>query len=196
MTTPTNHSEPQAPKGGMMRARQRPLIRLYKEAPSAAWIRDGACTVEDALHRTDPVHGELLIGTSLPIVAPLSVHSAVGGAHDGPNPGDYLAAALAGCFNSTMRIIADRLGIVLEHLHVSVKAELDVRGTLCVSSEVPVGFQRLTLTVEAQPAEGTPPEAMQMLLAMTDHCCVVMQTLRAGVRVETITTQGSLHCTQ
>lgn len=184
--TQTISPESSTPIGpnGMMRTRQRPLTRLYKQEPAAAWIQDGACTVEGHLHRNDPVHGELLIGTSQPIEAPLSIHSAVGGDHDGPNPGDYLSAALVGCVDSTLRIIANRLGIVLEDLSVRAKAELDVRGTLCVSPDVPVGFQRITLSVDARPAEGTPPEAMQALLAATEHCCVVLQTLRNGVQVD------------
>ncbi len=171
----------------MMRKRQRPLMHEYRRNPSAAWIQDGARTASGALRRNDPVHGELLIGTSQPISAPLSIHSAVGGDHDGPNPGDYLAAALVGCFDSTMRIIADRLGIELEELEVTARAEVDVRGTLCVSADVPVGFQRLTLSIDARPREGTPQAAMQTLLAATEHCCVVLQTLRSGVEVRTPT---------
>ncbi len=170
----------------MMRERQQPLMRRYREQPAAAWIHDGARTVTGASARHDPVHGELMIGTSQPLAAPLSIHSAVGGDHDGPNPGDYLSAALVGCFETTLRIIADRLGIALDHLSVSVEAEVDVRGTLCVSPEVPVGFQRMTLTVDARPAAGTPVKALETLLAATEHCCVVLQTLRNGVRVDTV----------
>lgn len=180
MTTQTNPTPRRAP---MMRERQRPLMRRYRDQPDAAWISDGARTVDGHLDRNDPVHGELVIGTSQPLTAPLSIHSAVGGDHDGPNPGDYLAAALAGCFDSTTRIIADRMGIVLEELAVAVRAEVDVRGTLCVSPDVPVGFQRLTLEVKARAAEGTAPQAMQMLFTAAEHCCIVLQTLRGGVEV-------------
>ena len=149
-----------APAGGGMRKRQQPLMQLYVQEPAAAWIHDGACTVDGSHRRLDPVHGQLRIGTSEPLTAPVSVHSAVGGDHDGPNPGDYLTAAMVGCFDTTLRIIADRLGIVLEELHVTAKAELDVRGTLRVSPDVPVGFQRIRLSVHARPAPGTPAEAL------------------------------------
>lgn len=169
---------------GMMRERHRPLMRLYSQEPAAAVIVDGARTTDGNPGDHDPVHGELLIGTSQPLRAPLSVHSAVGGDHDGPNPGDYLAAALVGCFDSTLRITADRLGIAFDSLQVSVKAELDVRGTLCVDREVPVGFRRMTLIVDARPAAGTSPESLQMAIRAAEHSCVVLQTLRHGVRVE------------
>jgi len=168
---------------GMMNRRHHPLVRLYREEPAAARIVDGARTAEGCAARNDPIHGELVIGTSQPLTAPLSIHSAVGGDHDGPNPGDYLSAALAGCFDSTMRIIANRLGIELEELSVSVRAEVDVRGTLCVAPDVPVGFQKLSLSVRARPAPGTAEQAMQMLLTATEHSCVVLQTLRGGVDV-------------
>ncbi len=188
--TKNNPASPTKAPQSMMRDRQRPLMRLYRQEPAAAVIHDGARTVSGALDRNDPIHGELLIGTSQPLTAPLSIHSAVGGEHDGPNPGDYLSAALVGCFDATMRIIADRMGIVLESLSVSVKATVDVRGTLCVSPEVPVAFQKMQLSVDAKPAEGTPPQAMEMLLAAAEHCCVVMQTLRGGVEVETLRAEG------
>lgn len=184
--TKNNPASPAKSPQSMMRDRQRPLMRLYRQEPAAALIHDGARTVPGALKRNDPIHGELLIGTSHPITAPLSVHSAVGGEHDGPNPGDYLSAALVGCFDATLRIIADRMGIVLEVLTVSAKATVDVRGTLCVSPDVPTGFQKIQLSVTAKPIEGTPPQAMEMLMAAAEHCCVVMQTLRGGVEVETI----------
>ena len=88
----------------MMRDRHRPLVERYKASPETARIRDGARTTPLSEHGCDPVHGQLVIGTSNPITAPVSIHSAVGGDHDGPNPGDYLAAALASCFDSTMRV--------------------------------------------------------------------------------------------
>ncbi len=169
---------------GMMRRRQRPLMRLYKTEPAAAVIFDGARTAPGALHRNDPVHGELIIGTSEPVHAPVSIHSAVGGDHDGPNPGDYLAAALVGCFDTTFRIIADRLEVRLEELSVSAKAEVDVRGTLCVSADVPVGFQRFAMSVRVRAAEGTSAETLEMLVAATEHCCVTMRTLRGGVPID------------
>lgn len=181
----TTHENQTTPKTeSMMRTRQRPLMRLYRQEPKAAQIVDGARTVPGAHRRHDAVHGELSIGTSNPIVAPLSIHSAVGGDHDGPNPGDYLGAALVGCFNSTLRVIADRLGIEIVDLNIEAKCEVDVRGTLCVDPDVPVGFTRIALSVDVVPAEGTPPEMIDMLIAGTEHCCVVLQTLKGGVKID------------
>ena len=169
---------------GLVRNRHRPLYRLYRQNPEAAWITDGARTSEANATSTDPLHGELIIGTSRPLRAPLAMHSAVGGDHDGPNPGDYLAAALAGCFDRTMRMVANRLDLPLVSLAVAVNAEVDVRGTLCVDPSVPVGFQKMVVTVDVCLGDGIAPQALTMLLQATEHSCVVAQTLRGGVDIE------------
>ncbi|MBV5331716.1 OsmC family protein, partial [bacterium] len=75
------------------------------------------------------------------IKAPVGVHSALGGVHDAPTPGDLLCAALAACQDSSIRMVANILGVELEHLQVKVTAQVDVRGALAMSQEVPVGFQ-------------------------------------------------------
>lgn len=185
MTRRSNDSDTlPANNDGMMRARQRPLMRRYKDEPEAALIADGACTVDGAWRRNDPVHGELRIGTSHPVTVPLSIHSAVGGDHDGPNPGDYLAAALVGCFDTTLRIIANRFGIEIATLSVSAVAEVDVRGTLCIDADVPVGFQRMTLNVDIAAAPGVEDEHVKMLIGATEHCCVVLRTLKRSLELE------------
>lgn len=81
----------------------------------------------------------------------------MGGDHDLPNPGDLLSAALAACLDSTIRIIADRNGVVLDHLVVDVRSEVDVRGTHMVDTSVPVGFQGITCDIRARAADGTDP---------------------------------------
>jgi uncharacterized OsmC-like protein len=138
--------------------------------------------VHDREH--DPFHG---------IVAPgeheargrFGIHRALGGDHDLPNPGDMLCAALAACLDSTLRIIADRLGIGIAFVEVAAHAEADVRGTLLVDRAVPVGFQRMQCSVQLQPAAGADPVKLQKLLVAAEHSCVVLQTMRRGVEVQT-----------
>ena len=113
------------------------------------------------------------------------IHNAVGGYHDLPNPGDILCAAVAACLDSTIRIIANRFGIVLTQLEVDVSAEVDTRGTLMVDHKVPVGFQQMRCHVNIQASNQTKPEHLQRLVAAAEHCCVNLQTLRNGVPVET-----------
>ena len=52
-----------------------------------------------------------MFGTGIPASQRIGIHTAVGGNCDFPNPGELLSAALAGCLDTTVRIIANRLGI-------------------------------------------------------------------------------------
>jgi uncharacterized OsmC-like protein len=122
------------------------------------------------------------------ITWPYGIHYAVGGYHDAPNPGDILCAALATCLDSTLRIIAARMGVGLTALEVDVTANVDVRGTLVIDRQVPVGFQRMRCAVRLQPVPGTDPGLVQKLLVAAEYSCVNLQTLRAGVPVETTLT--------
>jgi uncharacterized OsmC-like protein len=105
--------------------------------------------------------------------------------HDAPNPGDLLCAALATCLESTIHMIADRLGMRLDALEVDVTASVNVRGTLVVDKAVPVGFQQMRCRVSLKPAPGTDPRLVERLMAAAEHSCVNLQTLRNGVPIET-----------
>jgi uncharacterized OsmC-like protein len=165
------------------RARQNPLRERYKQAPDEALITDLARTTGGV--DTDPFHGQVVPGSQdYGIVWPFSIHRAVGGYHDGPNPGDLLCAALAACLDSTIRIIANRLDITLTSLEVEVTADVDVRGTLVVDRQVPVAFQRMRCRISLLVAEGSDPKVVEQLLTASEYSCVNLQTLRAGVPVE------------
>jgi uncharacterized OsmC-like protein len=176
---------PENPRGNIdVRQRQEPLRERYKTMPEEARITDRARSVAGV--RTDPFHGSFAPGSQdYGITWPFGIHRAVGGFHDGPNPGDLLCAALATCLDSTLRMIAERLGVSLTSLEVDVKGEIDVRGTLAVDREVPVGMQSMHCDVNLSTAEGTDPQLVKRLLAAAERCCVNLQTLRHGVPVET-----------
>lgn len=167
-----------------MKERQEPLRKRYRERPKEGLIRDRARTTSNA--STDPVHGYVEPGSQdYGVSWSFGIHRAVGGDHDAPNPGDMLCAALATCLDSTLRIIANRLGVSLNRLEVDVGADIDVRGTLLVDRNVPVGFQAMRCNVSIEPAEGTDPKLVEKIVAAAEHSCVNLQTLRSGVQVET-----------
>jgi uncharacterized OsmC-like protein len=168
---------------GFVQQRQGPLRERYRRVPADAWINDGARTVNAC--DEDPFHGNVVPANGGDAPLRFGVHRAVGGFHDYPNPGDLLSAALAACFDSTLRIVADHLCIRLESLNVQVTAECDVRGCLQVDPVVPVGFQRMRCRVRLQPKDGTDENKTRMLVGVAENCCVVLQTLRNGVSVET-----------
>ena len=170
-----------APK--LVQQRQHPLRDRYRRVPTEAWIRDGAQTINAC--GGDPFHGAVIPANSDGAPLRFGIHRAVGGDHDYPNPGDLLSAALAACFDSTLRMLADHLGVRLQSLEVKVEAECDVRGCLLVDRSVPVGFQKMRCSVRLQPEGQVDAEQLQELIGAAEGCCVVLQTLRNGVTVST-----------
>ena len=120
------------------------------------------------------------------VVLPVGVHGAIGGMHDAPMPGDILCAALAACQDSAVRMVANLLDIDLEFISVEVTGGgVDVRGTMAIDKQVPVGFQSRRCVARLRAKEGTKPERLEKLRLAAEHCCVVQQTLRNPSRVET-----------
>lgn len=167
----------------MVAQRQNPLRKSYRTDPQAAWITDGAVArVGDA---RDAFHGELVANNSGGQPWAIGIHRAVGGDHDLPNPGDILCAALAGCLHTTTRMLADRLDVPVLDLAISVTAEVDVRGCLLVDPNVPVGFQRMHVSVQLHVPDGIEPPRLRLLMDMAERCCVVEQTLAGGTEIHT-----------
>lgn len=168
------------PNTNLMRDRQRPLINLYNQEPAAAVVTDLART---EWRMEDPLHTSVIVGPHESVRVPVAVHTAVGGDSDEAVPGDILCAALASCLDSTLRVIANRMGVAIMALEVVATAEADVRGTLQVSREVRVGFQGMRLRVRLKLADGIPHEKRTRLLQLAEECCVVLDTVRHGVPI-------------
>jgi uncharacterized OsmC-like protein len=168
---------------GVVQQRQKPLRDRYRRSPGDAWIRDGAraCNGADG----DPFHGNVMPANHDGPPIRFGIHRAVGGDHDYPNPGDLLSTALAACFDSTLRMIADHFGIRLRSVEVDVAAECDVRGCLLVERSVPVGFQAMHCRVRVEAEDPLPEDDLRELIAAAEKCCVVFQTLSNGVTVHT-----------
>jgi uncharacterized OsmC-like protein len=172
-----------SPTTSVARARQRPLRARYRNDPSAALVVEHARTTGES--PDDPFHCAVEPAPGHGVVTPIAVHRALGGPHDAPTPGDILCAALAACLDTSLRMVANVYGIPLEHVAVEVEGDLDVRGTLGMGRDVPVGFQALRCRVHLRAAAGTPPEDVRRLLVSAERACVVLQTLRGGVTVDT-----------
>lgn len=166
----------------LVQRRQQPLIDRYREVPEEARITDRARTVGGL--GTDPFHGRVVVGREdHGVEIAFGIHRAVGGDHDAPNPGDLLCAGLAACLDSTLRMVADRMGVQLVELEVEVVALADVRGCLMVDRGVPVGFHRILCEPRLRAADGTDPALVRRLRAAAEACCVVFQTVKGGTSV-------------
>ena len=117
------------------------LYEKYQNDSTSAWITDSAEVVGMNLH--DPFRTSVSINDKMKIPFKIGVHKAVGGDHDFPNPGDLLCASLASCFESTIRLIANKLKIELIETKIYTTAQVDVRGTLMIDISVPVEFQSM-----------------------------------------------------
>lgn len=155
---------------------QASLRKEYKIRPQAARVADHARA--SSPDTDDPFHSVVEPMPDCGVTLAVGVHRALGGPHDAPTPGDILCAALAACQDSTIRLVANLLGITLESLEVTVRADVDVRGTMMVEPDVPVGFQAMRCDVQLQVSKGTSPALVQRLTAISERSCVVLQTLR------------------
>jgi uncharacterized OsmC-like protein len=71
---------------------------------------------------------------------------------------------------------------------VLAEGDLDFRGTLGVSREVPVGFSAVRLRFEL--ATDATDEQVAKLVQLTERYCVVAQTIRAAVPVTSTATRS------
>jgi uncharacterized OsmC-like protein len=101
-------------------------------------------------------------------------HEGVGGG-GGACSGDLLLGALAACAQITCQLVATAMAIETRDIRVSVEGDMDFRGTLGISPDVPVGFSDIRLDFQIDAPNAT-QEQLDSLLAKTEKYCVVLQT--------------------
>ena len=164
-----------------LRELQAPIKRRYEAEPEAARI---TMTVRSApSDLSDPLHVAIAPDAVPGLTWRSGAHPGVGGAGDAPCSGDLLMGALAACQEVTLRMVASAMGIELEAVEVEVSGEADLRGTLAMARDVPVGVTGITCRTRVRVKEGTNPERASRLLENAERYCVVLNTLRAGVEV-------------
>ena len=162
-----------------LREAQRPLKARYRESPAEARITLQARGSESA----SAVACSVDLGRA---VYDAQAHAGVGGPGGAPCSGDLLLGALAACAQVTCQMVAAASGVPTERIEVTAEGELDLRGTLGIAADVPVGFDtiRLRFAIDAPEASA---EQLEALVAKTARYCVVLQTLRDPPQVEVIT---------
>lgn len=158
--------------------RQKPLRELYKTKPEHAWIIDTAKTSSKVIPADDPLHTHIQFETEHEKKLKVGVHKAVGGDGDCPSPGEILSAAIASCLDSTIRMIANIKNIPIKTLKVVARSNVDVRGTLMMDREVPVGFQHIDINVDIKTDETISASHVEALLKAAERSCIIIQTLR------------------
>ena len=133
-----------------LRSLQTPVKERYRERPETASItlRAEGRIGEGVTCRVET--GKALVEAGL--------HPATGGDGLSACSGDMLLESLVACAGVTLRAVATALDIPLRDATVRAEGDLDFRGTLAVSKEVPVGFQQVRLHFErTRPKNSSPP---------------------------------------
>ncbi len=153
-----------------LRSLQAPLKQQYQNDPSRAVV-----TLK-ASGRLDSPGVSCRIDTARAMVE-AGLHPATGGSGLQACSGDMLLEALAACAGVTLRAVATSLEIPVRGGSIEVEGDLDFRGTLGVSKEVPVGFREIRVRLDLD-SDAT-PEQLATLQKLTERYCVVLQTLRS-----------------
>jgi len=159
-----------------LKSLQAPLKEQYRNEPGSAIItlkaqgkigENISCKVET---------GRALVEAGL--------HPATGGTGLLACSGDLLLEALVACAGVTLNAVATAIGAELKNASIRAEGDIDFRGTLGVSKDVPVGFKEIRLQIDLN--SNMPADKKEALLKLTERYCVVYQTLIAATPVKII----------
>jgi uncharacterized OsmC-like protein len=159
---------------------QSPLKEKYREEPQSALI-----TLKAKGKIGDGISCKVDTGRAM---VEAGLHPATGGTGFLACSGDLLLEALVACAGVTMSAVATAIGIEISEGHVRAEGDLDFRGTLGVSKEVPVGFRSIRLYFDL--TSNATAEQREKLIQLTERYCVVYQTISKGVPLDIVTTPG------
>ncbi len=157
-----------------LRSLQAPLKEKYRQEANTALV-----TLRAEGRLGEGITCKIETGKA-PITAGL--HPATGGDGLSACSGDMLLEALVGCAGVTLNAVATALGIELRDAKVRAEGDLDFRGTLGVSKDVPVGFERIRLRFDLD-TDAT-AEQVATLIRLTERYCVVYQTLSRPAKID------------
>ena len=160
-----------------LRTVQKPLKDRYREDPTASQIT----LVARGGQADSPAACSVDLGRA---VYEAQAHAGVGGAGTAACSGDLLLGALAACAQLTCQMVAAAMGIPVERIEVTAEGDLDLRGTLGLARDVPVGFESIRLRFDVT-APGASADDLGALLEKTERYCVVLQTLTGPPPVAT-----------
>ncbi len=153
-----------------LRSIQKPLKDAYRQEPDSARI-----TLKAKSSQQDtPMACSVDLGRT---IYKAQAHKGVGGAGTAACSGDLLLGALAACAQITCQMVATAMGIPVEKIEVTVEGDMDLRGTLGISKDVPVGFEQIRVRYDIAAPQAT-AEQLHNLQAKAEQYCVVMQTLK------------------
>lgn len=157
-----------------LRAKQAPFKSQYRDNPDTALVTLRAVGVLNVSDVTCQLNLH-------PNPANAGLHPLTGGDGSGACSAEMLLQALVGCAGVTLGAVATAMEIPISSGSITAEGDVDFRGTLGVSREVPIGFQEIRLKFDLQ--SEAPPEKLAKLIELTERYCVVYQTLKNSPRL-------------
>jgi uncharacterized OsmC-like protein len=140
--------------------KEKPEIAQFKFRAANQWINGTHCraTVSD-------FYGALKEDTSREsMVFEIDEPPVLCGSNLGANPVEYLLVALSGCLTTTLIAHSAAKGIEIKKVESRYEGDLDLRGFLGLSKDVPVGYQeiRVYLKIDADLTDDKKEELIGM----------------------------------
>lgn len=159
-----------------LRNLQRPLKDKYRTEPESALV------VHKARGTVGP-NISFFISSKQGTVA-VGLHPAAGGNGHISCSGDLLLESLIGCAGVTLGSVSTAMGITIRKGVIRAEGELDYRGTMAVTKDIPVGFRSIRLIFELE--TDADAEKIQKMIQLTERYCVVYQTIAAATEITSL----------
>lgn len=140
--------------------KEKPEIAQFKFRATNQWVSGTHCraTVSD-------FYGAMKEDTSRkPMVFEIDEPPVLCGFNLGANPVEYLLVALSGCLTTSLIAHASAKGIEIKKVESRYEGDIDLRGFLGISDEVPVAYQKIHVyfKIDADVSKNEKEELIQM----------------------------------
>lgn len=165
-----------------LRALQAPLKAQYREDPASAIVtlRARGTLRQDAIachiDREKSAHDA-------------GLHPAAGGDGSWACSGEMLLDALVACAGVTLAAVSTAMGISIQGGTIDAEGTMDFRGTLGIDKSIPAGLTSVRLQFSL--ATDASASQLQTLLSLTERYCVIYQTLRTSMEIQSSITSTS-----
>ena len=159
-----------------LKSLQAPLKTQYRERPETALV-----TLQAEGRIGENITCQIETGKA---GVEAGLHPATGGDGRSACSADMLLEALVGCAGVTLSAVATALNIPLRGATIRAEGDLDFRGTLGVSKDVPVGFKEIRVNFDLD-TDAT-DEQVDTLIRLAERYCVVYQTLSQPANISVL----------
>lgn len=104
-----------------------------------------------------------------------------GGTNLGPSPTETALGSLVGCTNVIANKVAQKMGLEISNLHVSVVADFDRRG-VTLAEEIDVPYEAITLRVEVD-TSSSQTEIDALAREVAKYCPISKLFRQAGTKL-------------